>query len=196
MIRLPTENAAARLAEIIKGEASGMARFYVALDGADEGAIKALSAALAEKLSAFVIPTDAFYLPSRNLTPERAAVPGGAFDYERFTREVARPFLAKKLPEYGVYREAIRGTVERVKVPEREVYIVAGIYALHPEIPDFYDLRIVLCGDPADGSVATYLSAYMIEEFSDVLISDDAPADDGEENFSGFSLPFSFDGDA
>lgn len=196
MIRLSNENAAARLAEIIRGEANGMAHYYVALDGADEGAIRALAAALAEKLSAFVIPTDAFMFPSRNMTPERAAVPGGAFDYERFTREVARPFLSKKLPEYGVYREAIRGTVERVKTPEREVYLIAGNYALHPEIPDFYDLRVVLRGTSADGAVASYLSAYMIEEFSDVLISDDAPADDGEEGFSGFSLPLSFDGDA
>ena len=196
MTRLGKENAAERLAAIIRGESNGMAHYYVALDGADEGEIKALSDALAKKLSAFVIPTDAFLLPSRNLTPERAAIPGGAFDYERFTREVARPFLSKKLPEYGVYNERIRGTVERVTTPEREVYIVAGNYALHPAIPDFYDLRVVLRDVPADGAIATYLSAYMIEEFADVLVSDDAPSDDGEETFDGFSLPLSLDGDA
>ena len=196
MTRLGKENAAERLAAIIRGESNGMAHYYVALDGADEGEIKALSDALAKKLSAFVIPTDAFLRPSRNLTPERAALPGGAFDYERFTREVARPFLSKKLPEYGVYNERIRGTVERVTTPEREVYIVAGNYALHPEIPDFYDLRVVLRDAPADGAIATYLSAYMIEEFADVLVSDDAPSDDGEETFDGFSLPLSLDGDA
>ena len=196
MTRLGKENAAERLAAISRGESNGMAHYYVALDGANEGEIKALSDALAKKLSAFVIPTDAFLLPSRNLTPERAALPGGAFDYERFTREVARPFLSKKLPEYGVYNERIRGTVERVATPEREVYIVAGTYALHPEIPDFYDLRVVLRDTPADGAIATYLSAYMIEEFADVLVSDDAPSDDGEETFDGFSLPLSLDGDA
>ena len=196
MIRLAKENALDRLSAIIRGESNGMAHYYVALDGADDREIRAFSDALESELSAFVIPTDAFPLPCRNLTPERAAAPGGAFDYERFTREVARPFLSKRLPEYGVYREEIRGTVERVKAPEREVYIVAGNYALHPEIPDFYDLRVVLRGTPADDAVATYLSAYMIEEFSDVLVSDDAPADDGEEGFSGFTLPLSFDGNA
>ena len=77
MTRLGKENAAERLAAIIRGESNGMAHYYVALDGANEGEIKALSDALAEKLSAFVIPTDAFLLPSRNLTPERAALPGG-----------------------------------------------------------------------------------------------------------------------
>ena len=196
MTRLSSENAAARLAEIIRGESNGMAHYYVALDGADGAAIGALAGELAALLPSFVIPTDAFALPSRNLTPERAAVPGGLFDYERFTREVARPFLSKKLPEYGVYSERIRGTVERVRVPEREVYLVAGNYALHPEIPDFYDLRVVLRDAPADGAIATYLSAYMIEEFCDVLVSDDAPSDDGEETFDGFSLPLSLDGDA
>lgn len=196
MTRLSSENAAARLAEIIRGESNGMAHYYVALDGADGAALGALAGELAALLPSFVIPTDAFALPSRNLTPERAAAPGGLFDYERFTREVARPFLSKKLPEYGVYSERIRGTVERVRVPEREVYLVAGNYALHPEVPDFYDLRVVLRKTTDDGAVTNYLSAYMIEEFCDVLITDEAPTDDGEESFGGFTLPLSLDGDA
>lgn len=196
MTRLSSENAAARLAEIIRGESNGMAHYYVALDGADGAALAALAGELAALLPSFVIPTDAFALPSRNLTPERAAVPGGLFDYERFTREVARPFLSKKLPEYGVYSERIRGTVERVQVPEREVYLVAGNYALHPEVPDFYDLRVVLRKTTDDGAIANYLSAYMIEEFCDVLITDEAPTDDGEESFGGFTLPLSLGGDA
>lgn len=197
MTRIPYDGAVSRLTEIIRGESNGMAHYYVAVDGADEKRILALAEELAPEVSGFVIPTDGFLLPARNLTPERAATPGGAFDYERFTREVARPFLSKKLPTYGVYREEVRGTVERVTAPERDVYLVAGRYALHPEIPDFYDLRIVLHDDGEDGDpVRAYLSAYMIEEFSDVVVSDEADADDREESFGGFSLPLSFDGNA
>ena len=43
MTRLSSENAAARLAEIIRGESNGMAHYYVALDGADGAALGALS---------------------------------------------------------------------------------------------------------------------------------------------------------
>ena len=198
MTRLSLADAPARLAGIIRNESNGMARFYVAIDGANEEEIAALANDLVARLSAFVIPTDAFLLPLRALTPDRAATPGGAFDYERFTREVARPFLSKQLPVYGVYREQVRGTVERVTVPERGVNLIAGRYALHPEVPDFYDLRIVLKtdGEPEE-AMRSYLSSYMIEEFCDVLIvPDPAEADDGEEGFSGFTLPLSFDGNA
>ena len=197
MTRLPYEGAADRLAEIIRGESNGMAHYYVAIDGADDAKIAGLAAVLSEKLSACVIPTEAFAYPSNKLTPARKETPGGVFDYERFTREVARPFLAKQLPIYGVYAERIRGTVERVSVPERGVYLIAGRYALHPEVPDFYDLRIVLQDDGADETLTAYLSAYMIAEFCDVLLtSDPADADEPEEGFSGFSLPLSFDGNA
>ena len=197
MTQIAAAVAAERLSEIIRGESNGMAHYYVAIDGANEAETAALAGELARRLSGFVIPTDAFSLPARNLTPERAAAPGGAFDYERFTREVARPFLSKKLPVYGVYSERVRGTVERVQAPECGVYFVAGRYALHPEIPDFYDLRIVLRGkDDDDPAARAYLSAYMIEEFCDVLVTPDAGEDEGDENFTGFSLPLSFDGNA
>ena len=196
MTEIASAVAADRLTEIIRGESNGMAHYYVAVDGADEAALAALAGELSRRLSGFVIPTDAFLLPARNLTPERAAAPGGAFDYERFTREVARPFLSKKLPVYGVYNERIRGTVERVQTPECGVYLIAGRYALHPEIPDFYDLRIVLHGedDEGDPAVRAYLSAYMIEEFCDVLVTPNAREENSEESFVGFSLPLSFDG--
>lgn len=195
-MKIAFDGAADRLAEIIRGESNGMAHYYVALDGADQEKIAGLAAELSEKLSAFVILTDAFALPSNKLTPERQATPGGVFDYERFTREVARPFLAKQLPVYGVYAERIRGTVERVTVPERGVYLIAGRYAMHPEIPDFYDLRIAVENDGSDETASAYLSAYMIEEFCDVLLTSDPADADGEEGFSGFSLPLSFDGNA
>ena len=196
-MKIAFDRAAERLSEIIRGESNGMAHYYVAIDGANQEKIVSLAAELSENLSAFVIPTDAFAYPSNKLTADRKAAPGGVFDYERFTREVARPFLAKQLPVYGVYAERIRGTVERVQVPERGVYLVAGRYALHPEIPDFYDLRIVLQNDGADETASAYLSAYMIEEFCDVLlVPDPAEADGEEDGFSGFSLPLSFDGDA
>lgn len=197
MTKIAFDGAVDRLSEIIRGESVGMAHYYVAIDGADDEKIAALAEELAAKLSAFVIPTGAFALPSNKLTPERKATPGGVFDHERFTREVAREFLAKKLPVYGVYAERIRGTVERVQVPERGVYLIAGRYALHPEVPDFYDLRIVLQNDGADETASAYLSAYMIEAFCDVLLtSDPSDADGDEEGFTGFSLPLSLDGDA
>ena len=192
MKRFSFADAADRLGDLIRDESNGMARFYVALDGDDDEKIAALADELSRRLPAVVIPTSAFSLPGRSLTPERAALPGGAFDYERFTREVVRPFLSKELPTYGVYREQVRGTVERVKVPACGVYIVAGRYALHPEIPDLYDLRIVLDGE-TDEAMKTYLSAYMIAELSDIVVTRDGDADGGEEDgdFSGFSLPLS-----
>ena len=199
MTRIGYGDALERLANIVDRESSGMARFYVGIDGADKEKIASLAGELAARVSGFVIPTDAFSFPLRAVTPARNATPGGAFDYERFTREVVRPFLSKELPVYGVYREEVRGTVERVKVPACGVYIVAGRYALHPEIPDLYDLRIVLdCGGEPDEAMRAYLSAYMIAELSDIVVTREGDADGGEEDgdFSGFSLPLTLGGDA
>ena len=195
MTRVSYGAACDRLEELIRVESSGMAHFYVAIDGPRGAGKTALGEELARRLAGFVIHTDDFALPARNLTPARASLPGGAFDYERFTYEVARPFLAKKLPAYGIYREEVRGTAGRVTVPECGVYLIEGCYALHPEIPDFYDLRIVLHKDgEEDGDpVRTYLSAYLIEEFCDVIVSDDVD-DEEPDGFAGFSLPLSLDG--
>ena len=197
MTRIRYEDAPERLSQIVDGESNGMARFYVGIDGANEEMIASLARDLAVRVSGFVIETDAFPLPLRAATPARNATPGGAFDYERFTREVVRPFLAKELPVYGVYREEVRGTVERVKVPACGVYIVAGRYALHPEIPDLYDLRIVVDSDgEIDEAMRAYLSAYMIAELSDIVVTRDGDDEGGEEDFSGFSLPLTLGGDA
>lgn len=195
MTRVSYGKACDRLEEIIRAESNGMTHFYVAIDGARGAGKTALADELARRLGGFVIHTDDFALPARSLSPSRASLPGGAFDYERFTAEVARPFLSKKLPVYGVYREETCGTAGRVNVPERGVYLIEGCYALHPEVPDFYDLRIVLHKDgETDDPVRAYLSAYLIEEFSDVIVSDDADGEEETGGFSGFTLPLSLDG--
>ena len=215
MIRLSFDAAADRLEKMIRAESNGMAHYYVAIDGLSGSGKSTLADELARRLSAFVIRTDDFYLPLRKRTPERTKNPGWNIDFERFTEEVARPFLSKKLPSYGVYNCKIGGIVERVDVPEREVYLIEGSYALHPEIPDFYDLRIVLHEDKeicrrrilereGEEKLARfdaewfpleeeYLSAYMIEEFCDVLISHESDPEE-DDGFSGFTLPLSLGG--
>ena len=209
MIRASFDEAPDRLERLIRDESNGMARFFVGIDGLPGSGKTALAEELARRLSGYVIHADDFSLPVSRLTRKRRETPGGEFDYERFTREVVRPFLEKKLPTYSVFDPKTQSETGTVQVPAREIYIMEGNYVLHPEVPDLYDLRIVLRGDretalarltdrgepdPATrfDRVAEYLSAYLLWELSDVLVSGES--DGGDGGFSGFTLPLSLNG--
>jgi uridine kinase len=189
------ENAVASLSELIAEVSQGLRHTYIAIDGLSGTGKSTLAAELAKKLGAEVIHMDDFYLPLERRQGERIASPGWNVDYERFRAEVARPFLDGKLPTYGAFRCDKQRICETVAVPEASFYIIEGCYAMHPEIPDFYDLRIVLrdTKEACRSRILTrngeeilrrfdgewfpleeeYLSAYMICELADVIVEGD-----------------------
>lgn len=114
----------------------------IALDGRAAAGKTTLAAALAERLNADVIHMDDFFLPPELRTPERLSQPGGNVHYERFSAEVAEGILGGKPFEYSVFDcSVMRISGKKIAAPEG-VTIVEGAYALHPQIPDIYDVRV------------------------------------------------------
>jgi len=200
-------------AEIV-GEITGMLRdlkrVIVAIDGMACAGKSRLAAMLAAQFPhTCIIRMDDFYLPQNARTGERMAQPGGHMDTVRFSDEVAMPLWKAALPSYAPFDCHTQTFGERVTpAADTELFIVEGTYALHPEIPDVYDLRIfVECdeevrlrrlsereGDRAEAFAAqwitrenTYFASYMTRELADMIydgtdpdtsLETDAPAED------------------
>lgn len=182
-------------AEIV-GEITGMLRdlkrVIVAIDGMACSGKSCLAGALASQFPhTCVIRMDDFYLPQSKRTAERMAQPGGHMDTVRFADEVAMPLWKAALPAYAPFDCHTQTFGETVNpAPDTELFIVEGTYALHPEIPDIYDLRIfVECDEDVrlrrlaeregEGAAAfaaqwiaretLYFESYMTRELADMI---------------------------
>lgn len=114
----------------------------IALDGRAAAGKTTLAAALAERLNAEVIHMDDFFLPPELRTAKRLSLPGGNVHYERFSAEVADGILSGKPFEYSVFDCSIMGISGKKRATPDGVIIVEGAYALHPQIPDIYDIKV------------------------------------------------------
>ena len=85
---------------------------------------------------------DDFFLPPELRTAERLSLPGGNVHYERFSAEVADGILSGKPFEYSVFDCSIMGISGKKRATPEGVTIVEGAYALHPQIPDIYDIKV------------------------------------------------------
>ncbi len=205
------EEALVALPDLISDESEEMRHFYIAIDGPSGSGKSTLADRLAKELGAPVIRMDDFYLPLCERKGDRVAAPGWNVDYERFTREVANNALARRPIAYGIFDCASQSIRETAELPESRYLIVEGCYAMHPEIPDFYDLRIVVTAErktcesrilARDGEAVlerfrrewfpledAYLDAYMIRELCDVtVVSDDTLQTSGGSAFRGFEM--------
>lgn len=116
----------------------------IGIDGMCASGKTSLGELLAEVFDANLFHADDYFLPPEKRTPERLSEPGGNMDRERLTREVMEP-LGAGLP--AVTRRFDCGRTDfdpPVEHPLRRVNIVEGAYSLHPELRDFYTLRIAL----------------------------------------------------
>ena len=206
------EEALLGLSDLIFDESEEMRHFYIAIDGPSGSGKSTLADRLAKELDAPVIRMDDFYLPLCDRKGDRVSAPGWNVDYERFTREVAENALARRPISYGIFDCSTQSIRETVTLPDSRYLIVEGCYAMHPEIPDFYDLRIVVTAERAvcekrilerDGEAIlerfraewfpledAYLEAYMIRELCDVTVLSDAERSGGGADFRGFEMNF------
>lgn len=117
---------------------------FLGIDGMCGSGKTALGELLAEVFDANLFHADDYFLPPEKRVPERLSAPGGNMDRERLTREVFEPINAGRpavTRRFDCGRMALDAPVEH---PMTRVNIVEGSYSLHPELRDFYTLKIAL----------------------------------------------------
>ncbi len=121
---------------------TGLDKFIIAIDGRCGAGKSTLAEALSRKLSASVYHTDDFYLPKEQRTEERLAEPGGNFDRERFLSEVLKPLSKMKGVRYRKYDCKTDSFSRAEKLPFTKYSIIEGAYSHHPELTQYYDLKV------------------------------------------------------
>lgn len=117
----------------------------IAVDGMSASLKTTLTDMLSEKLHAGVIHCDDFFLPSDLRTRKRLSEPGGNIHYERMKAEVIDRLLAgKHVVSYNRFDCTSMSLTNEVAVHSGNVYIVEGVYAMHPYFGAYYDASVVL----------------------------------------------------
>lgn len=139
-------------------------RIILAVDGCCASGKTTLAGKLSEQFNAQVIHMDDFFLPAHMRTSQRLSQAGGIVHHERFCREVVEGIKSGKPFKYGIYSCNTETTYySETILPEKSI-IIEGAYALHPEIPDIYDLKVFLETDRK-----TQLERILIRNGSDAL---------------------------
>ena len=118
--------------------------FLVAVEGGSASGKSTLGKALAEELGANLVHMDDFFLPVELRTPQRFKQPGGNVHWERVLTEVLQPLTVGKPLEYGVFNCSVMAVDRVCREAVRDIVIVEGAYSLHPQLRDFYDLKIFI----------------------------------------------------
>lgn len=122
-------------------------RLIVAIDGRCGSGKTTLAAELKRVYLCELIHTDDFFLRPEQRTAERLARPGENVDHERFLQEVLLPLSAGKSFSYRPFSCSSGTLTAPVSVSPCRITVVEGSYSCHPELRDFYDLRIFLSTD-------------------------------------------------
>ena len=166
--------------------------FAVAIDGMTGAGKTALAAHLSKRFGAPVVHLHDFRLPLSERKPDWETTPGGEMDFERFDEEIVTPWLTKKPLVYSVVDPKSGEITERRALPDGQMFLFEGTYALHPLIRDFYDLRLFMKvdgqvqasrlekdGTPVDASALAreneYFVGYMTELLADGVLDGEIP---------------------
>ena len=166
--------------------------FAVAIDGMTGAGKTALDAHLSKRFGAPVVHLDDFRLPLSERKPDWETTPGGEMDFERFDEEIVTPWLTKKPLVYIVVDPKSGEITERRALPDGQMFLFEGTYALHPLIRDFYDLRLFMKvdgqvqasrlkkdGTPVEASALAreneYFVGYMTELLADGVLDGEIP---------------------
>lgn len=122
----------------------GGGNIIVAIDGRCGSGKTTLAGSLAADFECNVFHMDDFFLRPEQRNPARLAEAGGNVDYERFAQEVLKPLSQGQAVEYRRYDCHSEVIEDAVCVPFRQLSIVEGTYSMHPELIDYYDLKVFL----------------------------------------------------
>ena len=118
--------------------------FLIGIDGRCASGKTTISAVLARRTGWPVVHLDDFFLRPEQRTPERYAEPGGNVDRERLLEEVILPLEQQKPVSYQKFDCSTMKLGETLTIPNAQVIVLEGSYALHPALRDHYQLRVFL----------------------------------------------------
>lgn len=117
----------------------------IAIDGRCASGKTTLAALLKEKTGCNVIHADHFFLRKEQRTQQRLEEAGGNIDFERLRDEVLLPLRRNGSCSYRKFDcKSMSLSEEEIVVKANPLTVVEGSYSCHPELWDFYDLRIFL----------------------------------------------------
>ena len=124
----------------------------VAIDGKSGAGKSSLARTLSTLFDCNVFHTDDFFLPLEKRTAERLQEVGGNMDRERFRAEICEPVRTGKPFAYRPFDCSMMQQGEPVEVVPKKVNIFEGSYSMHPELQEYYDVKVFLSVSPAEQS--------------------------------------------
>lgn len=142
--------AAAYLLEELKGQKGARAPLLAAIDGRCAAGKTSLAAEVSALTGWAVVHMDDFFLRPEQRTPQRLAQSGGNVDWERLLSQVLRPLRRGEGCAFQPYDCHTQDLKAPVAVEPGPVVLVEGSYSCHPELWDYYDLRVFLTVTPEE----------------------------------------------
>ncbi len=119
----------------------------IAIDGPSASGKSYLSDLLNEKYDCNIFHMDDFFLSEERKTKERLAQAGGNVDYERVKSDLLTPLINNEEFIYDIYSCKTGEVAPSNKTKIKKINFVEGVYSQHPELLEFYDLRVFLSLD-------------------------------------------------
>ena len=119
-------------------------RVVVAIDGKSGTGKSHLSRLIEACAGVSVVHMDDFFLPKEKRTEERYRTPGGNVDSERFLSEVVIPIENRMPFSYRPFDCSKMALSDRIVEIDKPFILVEGVYSLHPDFREIYDLAYIL----------------------------------------------------
>lgn len=119
-------------------------RVIIALDGRCCSGKTTFAGELQKKYNCNLIHMDDFFLRPEQRTAKRYSTPGGNVDYERFLEEILIPVSKGESFIYRKFDCKLMKISEGEEVNFSPITIVEGSYSCHPDLRNYYDLKIFL----------------------------------------------------
>ncbi|MGI6733948.1 MAG: uridine kinase family protein [Anaerovoracaceae bacterium] len=124
----------------------------VAIDGNAAAGKSTLASLISHRYDCNVFHMDDFFLTPGKRTEERLKQAGGNVDWERFREEVLDNIRRGDGFCYWRYDCKTQCFCPPTEVRPRKLNLVEGAYSLHPELSNYYDLKLFLSLDPVEQS--------------------------------------------
>ena len=119
-------------------------RVLLAIEGGAAAGKSTLAQLLNHVYDCAVAHMDDFFLRPEQRTAERLEEAGGNVDRERFLQEVLLPLSRGETVQYRRFNCATQMVEEPVSLRPTPLTVVEGVYSMHPELRERYDLSVFL----------------------------------------------------